>query len=524
MPASMEKVCSERRSAASRRASVEPAGPNMGHRSGELDSVFCLSAIKIQKMPSTMKIGIGEVPARRTLPSTLKDMPTSVAMNRASHERFPVARSSGSVQARSRMTFSSTRTTRKEAAEAQTQTEVRASPSFGRSDSRHCYRVYSSPYLSPSNTGRPTDLPRLVLDPTSSSEDTDVLEAILVMIRKAPPQRFPVRGHNPCGSAVSDMARKRQGPSRAASDSDILHDILLGGAFDILVNASVPKEDRREVARAPIVHSCSNGRQTVGDGAFYTDMTPSVLAGLGGGFDTPKVKCPPDRGSSDWVTDSLASTLSSSPSDTSSTLSSFGAESISKSIVFPPTPPPEIPSPPSTPLLGSLPSAPRAIVGKNASAPFPDIATPPLTPDDAEEGEGSIAAISAKQHNAALDFLSALFPRNALGALPYAKNVSISAPNLGAAFDGVVLQLPGKSKTLYVDGKSAANVNLRESIVALLDLADESLQCSALVIALEKKSPFLGELLHSLMYVGGTVVTRPPFQVDPTYVLIGLEI
>ncbi|EIW83316.1 hypothetical protein CONPUDRAFT_52585, partial [Coniophora puteana RWD-64-598 SS2] len=27
-----------------------------------------------------------------------------------------------------------------------------------------------------------------------------------------------------------------------------------------------------------LIHPCSNGRQTVGDGAFYTDMTPSVLA------------------------------------------------------------------------------------------------------------------------------------------------------------------------------------------------------------------------------------------------------
>ncbi|THH00154.1 hypothetical protein EW026_g2340 [Hermanssonia centrifuga] len=84
--------------------------------------------------------------------------------------------------------------------------------------------------------------------------------------------------------------------------------------------------------------------------------------------------------------------------------------------------------------------------------------------------------------------------------------------------------LPGKAKTLYVDGKSAADVNLRESIVALLDLADERLECTALVLALEKSSPVLGELLHSLMYVGGTVVTAPPFPVDSAYVLVGMEI
>jgi len=117
-----------------------------------------------------------------------------------------------------------------------------------------------------------------------------------------------------------------------------------------------------------------------------------------------------------------------------------------------------------------------------------------------------------------------LFPNHGLKALPYAKRVSISTPNLGAEFDGVVLELPGKPKTLYVDGKGAAAVNLRESIVALLDLADESLECNALVIVLERSSRDLSSLLHSLMYVGGTVVTAPVFKVDPAFVLVGMEI
>jgi hypothetical protein len=66
--------------------------------------------------------------------------------------------------------------------------------------------------------------------------------------------------------------------------------------------------------------------------------------------------------------------------------------------------------------------------------------------------------------------------------------------------------------------------SLTPSIVALLDLTDEHLQCSSLVIALEKVSPALGDLLHALMYVGGTVVTKPDFPVHPAYVLVGLEI
>jgi len=136
-------------------------------------------------------------------------------------------------------------------------------------------------------------------------------------------------------------------------------------------------------------------------------------------------------------------------------------------------------------------------------------------------GNGGVITRHAKD---ALDFLLTVFPRDGLNALPFARSVAISAPGMGAAFDGVVLELPGKAKTLYVDGKSAESVSLRESIVALLDLADGSLQCSALVITLERSSPALGDLLHSLMYVGGTVVTKPPFQLNPAYVLVGMEI
>ena len=299
------------------------------------------------------------------------------------------------------------------------------------------------------------------------------------------------------------------------------------------------------------------------DSPIFVHVRPT----FSGGFDIPNAKCPPDRGSSDWVTDSLAPSsfppLSSSPAPSfvssndsaASTHSSIGSDphpclSTHFSVppyALPPTPPPE-----DSPFgaefpLAALPSAsaPRAIPDAHAHAHRfgagggAGLATPPLTPDD---GAGSLAALGAKQSA----FLSVLFPRNALGAAPHARSVAISTPGTGATFDGVVLSLPDKPKTFYVDGKCAANVNLRErcvpgsgmrwalcavltgpcllSIVALLDLADEQLGCNALVIALERSSPALGDLLHSLMYVGGTVVTKPPFPTDPAYVLVGMEI
>ena len=79
-----------------------------------------------------------------------------------------------------------------------------------------------------------------------------------------------------------------------------------------------------------------------------------------------------------------------------------------------------------------------------------------------------MSKISARQQQSALDFLTTLFPRSGVSALPHAKSVRISSaemgldPGNGFVFEGVVLQLPGKPKTLYVDGKGAENIKLRE--------------------------------------------------------------
>jgi len=247
-----------------------------------------------------------------------------------------------------------------------------------------------------------------------------------------------------------------------------------------------------------------------------TTTLPPSREGLGGAFDAPKAKCPPDRGSSDCVTGRPAPILcayNDSPS------SSPNASYFSKSIVYPRS------DSPITTIdyshFTQTASSPRAIPIRHHS----DLVTPPLTPDGSDYSSGSEGSIVKTQHKSdTLDFLLTLFPLEGLTALPHAKSVSISAPNMGASFEGVVLHLPGKPRTLYVDGKSAASVSLRESVVALLDLADESLECSALIIALERSSPSLGDLLHSLMYVGGTVVTKPPFKVDPGFILVGIEI
>ncbi|KAL4078338.1 ornithine decarboxylase antizyme-domain-containing protein [Scleroderma yunnanense] len=225
------------------------------------------------------------------------------------------------------------------------------------------------------------------------------------------------------------------------------------------------------------------------------------LADLDGGFDIPKQKCPPDRGSSDWVTDSLASMLPPSPRSPFLPASTETTTNRMTTATFPSA------------------VSPRRIPGKSLC----DLPTPPLTPDDDDDKSGA-SGITSRHSKDALDLLLNIFPRDGLSLLSFAKSVVVSSQNMGASFDGVVLDLPGKPKTLYVDGKNAPAVNFRESVVALLDLADEQLQCSALVIVLDKSSSGLGKVLHSLMYVGGSVVTKPAFQINPAYILVGLEI
>lgn len=126
---------------------------------------------------------------------------------------------------------------------------------------------------------------------------------------------------------------------------------------------------------------------------------------------------------------------------------------------------PDLPIPTSYLTLTCPILCPRVVPSRNGS----DLSTPPLTPDDDDSDFGSLSERSLpvvpKEQNDALDFLMALFPHQGLQALPYAKKVSISAPNIGAAFEGVVLNLPGKPKTLYVDGKSAESISLRERSV-----------------------------------------------------------
>jgi len=131
-----------------------------------------------------------------------------------------------------------------------------------------------------------------------------------------------------------------------------------------------------------------------------------------------------------------------------------------------------------------------------------------------------------------LNFLLSLFPNADREVADYVNTFKFDAN--GTTFDGFILDLSTSTRplssnhslrrALFVDGKNVEPSHLRECVVALLDVADEEYQCETCFIALDKTSSAFGSLLHSLMYVGGSVVSLPPFELNKRYVLVGLEL
>lgn len=145
-------------------------------------------------------------------------------------------------------------------------------------------------------------------------------------------------------------------------------------------------------------------------------------------------------------------------------------------------------------------------------------------------------------------------PRRSSSASPTSPTRSAFKGARAAQAENAAAAAAGKTtRTLYMSAQSAFSQTdrMRETIVALLDLASEHLECDAVVMVLDRSVIGEGnergngsrnnaaanangsglnskqefeELLHSLMYVGGSVVTRPPFPVDPRLVLVGIEV
>jgi hypothetical protein len=327
--------------------------------------------------------------------------------------------------------------------------------------------------------------------------------------------------------------------------------------------------------------------------SICTTSTLPSLGGLSGVFDAPKEKCRDlFHGHGSSVTAKFHASAPA-PTPTTTTLPSStkridiplsAAVPLNRTKYYNPL------TPSSSPIGVSIRESTIASALTRGSAPPTPPNTPPLSGAVAQSNNG----------NARLDvntsaFPAKLFPNNVNEIARLAKSISLESfqPDGSSVFwDGFILKTPPPqttpsrrspsgspplptarsafkgaraaeaasaaaaaaasgqmTKMLYMSAQGAFKQydRVRETIVALLDLASEHLDCDALVMVLDRGAvsdlnPAYGngnpggisgavgekqefsELLHSLMYVGGTVVTKPPFPADPRFVLVGIEV
>ncbi|KAI1307286.1 hypothetical protein EDD11_004536 [Mortierella claussenii] len=78
---------------------------------------------------------------------------------------------------------------------------------------------------------------------------------------------------------------------------------------------------------------------------------------------------------------------------------------------------------------------------------------------------------------------------------------------------------------LFLKGDGWDDMDVRESVVAALDLAEEQLGCQSVYLCLEKNNPSLANLVRTLMYAGFEMVTPGILtHADPKYLVLGMDL
>ncbi|KAG0210039.1 hypothetical protein BGX28_009716 [Mortierella sp. GBA30] len=78
---------------------------------------------------------------------------------------------------------------------------------------------------------------------------------------------------------------------------------------------------------------------------------------------------------------------------------------------------------------------------------------------------------------------------------------------------------------LFLRGNGWDDMDIRESVVAALDLAEEQLGCQAIYLCLEKSNPNLAKLVRTLMYAGFEMVHPGVLpDADPKYLVVGMDL
>ncbi|KAL7010264.1 hypothetical protein EMMF5_000285 [Cystobasidiomycetes sp. EMM_F5] len=123
------------------------------------------------------------------------------------------------------------------------------------------------------------------------------------------------------------------------------------------------------------------------------------------------------------------------------------------------------------------------------------------------------------------------FARNGVAATSVSLPCAPSARKAAATTASVLSSSSHATKTLYV-APAASQLSLLDSerLVQLMEVAEEEHACNALVICLDRaetSNGLLEETLHSLLYVGGTIVHPSAGAVafnSEKFVLVGLDL
>ncbi|BGP25223.1 salivary gland secretion 1 [Rhodotorula toruloides] len=192
------------------------------------------------------------------------------------------------------------------------------------------------------------------------------------------------------------------------------------------------------------------------------------------------------------------------------------------STIFPPSPPLSAASTsPSDSLL--LTRYATAVNTKSVAAPA--LLSPPASELSFSPLDGVGAPTLAGGPSSSL--LDAIFPAHAsIHDLP---SFDVKVDDLlGSGWSGCILDNPlTGTRTLYVGGGRYEAVELRDSVVDVIDRAEEEYGCQSVVLALRKDvAEDLGALVHQLLYIGCTVVSNHDETGAPSdeYLLLGMEI
>ncbi|GJJ73640.1 hypothetical protein EMPS_05998 [Entomortierella parvispora] len=78
---------------------------------------------------------------------------------------------------------------------------------------------------------------------------------------------------------------------------------------------------------------------------------------------------------------------------------------------------------------------------------------------------------------------------------------------------------------LFLRGNGWDDMDIRESVVAALDLAEEQLGCQTVLLCLEKNDPSIAKLVRTLMYAGFEMVHPAVLpNANPKYLVMGMDL